>query len=38
MASAMPRPITSSSETEMPVKMNVFFTESQNSVDPNALV
>ena len=38
MAMAMPSPIASSSVTEMPVKMNVFFTASQNSLEPKASV
>jgi hypothetical protein len=38
MASAMPRPITSSSVTETPVNRKVLRTDSQNSDDPNASV
>ena len=38
MATAIPRPITSSSVTEIPVNMNVFLTASQNSLEPKASV
>ena len=36
IASAIPRPIRSSSDTEMPVNRNVVTTASQNSDDPSA--